>query len=480
MIAQEVMFLFRSPKNGSWLQLRIAERRLLLMAGDVISIVTAVYASLAIWAWVSEQPFTLEFITPQIFWFGLFIAVWFALAGASDFYDFQIAASLTALVKRLIQVQLQMMLLYVFIYFVSEPHSLPRLFIIYYGLLSFGLISVWRFLWLWLIGWKVFQRRVLVVGTDWAAREILDIIKADHSQAYVAVGVIGEASDLGERVNGAEVIGSGADIPELIQKHNISELILSSMQDMNKDIFQGVMAAYERGIAITPMPILYERMMRRVPVEGVSNNWAVVLPFGQDGGFNFYTLAKLVIDITASLLLVPVFLLLLPGVALLIKLDSPGSVFYWQTRVGLNGKPFRIVKFRTMKQDAEAATGAVFARHNDSRITRLGRILRRVRIDELPQIYNVLKGDMSLIGPRPERPEHIARLEKRIPFYHARHIVKPGLTGWAQVRYQYGASDEEAVVKLQYDLYYIRHQSVSLDINIFVRTIGKVLRMKGR
>lgn len=467
-------------KNRSRLQLRISERRLLLMAGDAISIVIAVYSALAIWAWISDQPFTLEFIAPHILWFGLFIAVWFVLADAHDFYDLQVAADLTRSIQRLGLMQLQMMLLYLCIYFLSEPESLPRLFIIYYGLLSFGLIAVWRFLTPALIGWKTFQRRVLVVGTDWSAGEIVHTIKKDRSRAYAVVGVIGEKSELGNRINGSEVIGGGEDISKLIAAHNISELILSSTSDLSDKTFQGVMNAYERGVVITPMPILYERMTGRVPLKGMSGNWAVVLPFGQGAVIGLYPLLKRLMDLTLSLALVPLFLLVLPWAAMLIKLDSRGSVFYRQTRVGLNGKPFSIVKFRTMAQNAESMTGAVFTQQNDPRVTRFGRIMRNSRIDELPQLYNVLKGDMTVVGPRPERPEHIARFEKQIPFYHTRHTVKPGLTGWAQVRYHYGSTDEDAIVKLQYDLYYIRHQSLSLDISIIVRTIGKVLRMKGR
>lgn len=468
------------PKNRSRLQLRISERRLLLMAGDAISIVMAVYASLAIWSFIGERPFTLEFIASQIFWFGLFIGVWFILANANDFYDLQIAANLTVSVQRLALMQLQMLFLYLCIYFLSEPESLPRLFIVYYGLLSFGLIVVWRIVNPALIGWRAFQRRALVVGTDWAANEIVHTIKKDQSRSYAVVGVIGEKGEIGDRINGSEVIGSGEDIPSLIAAHNISELILSSTRGLNGATFQGVMNAYERGIVITPMPILYERMTGRVPVKGMSDYWAVVLPFGQDDSLGLYLLVKRLIDLAVSLALIPLFLFVLPWAALLIKLDSRGSVFYRQTRVGLNGKPFSIVKFRTMAQNAESMTGAVFAQRNDPRVTRFGGIMRKTRIDELPQLYNVLKGDMSLVGPRPERPEHIIRLEKQIPFYHTRHIVKPGLTGWAQVRYRYGATDEDAIVKLQYDLYYIRHQSLGMDINIIIRTIGIALRMKGR
>jgi lipopolysaccharide/colanic/teichoic acid biosynthesis glycosyltransferase len=174
-----------------------------------------------------------------------------------------------------------------------------------------------------------------------------------------------------------------------------------------------------------------------------------------------------------------VFAMILPLLAIIIRLDSPGSIFYTQTRVGLNGRNYRIIKLRTMIKDAEAKTGAVFSHQGDPRVTRSGLLMRKARLDELPQLWNVLRGEMSIVGPRPERPEHVARLQQKIPFYRTRHIVRPGVTGWAQVRYVYGATDEDALVKLQYDLYYIRHQSLILDLTIMLRTAGKMIRLSG-
>jgi lipopolysaccharide/colanic/teichoic acid biosynthesis glycosyltransferase len=160
-------------------------------------------------------------------------------------------------------------------------------------------------------------------------------------------------------------------------------------------------------------------------------------------------------------------------------LDSRGSIFYSQDRVGRNGSIFRVYKLRTMIPDAEAKTGAVFSRKGDPRVTRVGRLMRKTRLDEVPQLFNLLRGDMSFVGPRPERPEHVQRLQEKIPFYRTRLIVRPGLTGWAQVRYEYGANDEDALIKLQYDLYYIRHQSLLIDVNIMLRTVRKVISMSG-
>jgi exopolysaccharide biosynthesis polyprenyl glycosylphosphotransferase len=239
------------------------------------------------------------------------------------------------------------------------------------------------------------------------------------------------------------------------------------------------MDAYERGVNVIPMPLLYERITGRVPVEHVDNHWMVVLPFEDDSLFNPYRSLKRILEVLLALIGIGIFLLLLLPIALLIRMDSRGSIFYTQERVGLNGRIFKLYKFRSMVQNAEAATGAVFAGQNDTRVTRIGRFMRKTRLDELPQLINILRGDMSLIGPRPERPQHVVRLTKTIPFYRTRLIVRPGLTGWAQVRYKYGSTDEDALVKLQYDLYYIRHHSLLLDLNIMLRTIGKVLTLSG-
>jgi exopolysaccharide biosynthesis polyprenyl glycosylphosphotransferase len=246
-------------------------------------------------------------------------------------------------------------------------------------------------------------------------------------------------------------------------------------------MFQAVMDAYEQGVKVVPMPLLYERITGRVPVEHIDQHWSVVfLPVsGNDGLVDPYPFLKRAMDVLMGLIGLVAFVLLLPFVALAIRLDSKGGIFYFQERLGVNGCVFRLIKFRSMVQNAEAETGAVFSGRGDARVTRVGKFMRKTRLDELPQVINVLRGDMSFVGPRPERPEHVIRLQAKIPFYRTRMIVRPGLTGWAQVRYDYGATDEDAMVKLQYDLYYIRHQSLLLDVNILLRTVGKVLSMSG-
>jgi exopolysaccharide biosynthesis polyprenyl glycosylphosphotransferase len=469
-----------APRIKRRLQLRISERRLLLLLGDLIMIVAAILIALRVWAWVADDAFDAAFILPQLLWFVILPLLWGVIANANDFYNLSIVAKRMEAFQRLLLITLQMVVVYVVVFFFSDREALPRLFIIYYGIASFVLITLWRALNPALIGWAATPRRVLIIGTDWAAETIIKTLRQHAPASYQISGIIGGEQDVGLMIADVPVLGVAEDVRNYILRDGISEIVVTSNRELSGEIFQAVMDAYERGVVITPMPILYERLTERVPVEHVGSHWTVVLPMQGTSVFNPYPFLKRLMDVVLSLIGMVPFLLMLPLLIVVIKLDSSGSAFFKQTRVGLNGRMFTIIKLRTMRQNAEQETGAVFAQENDPRVTRIGSFMRRTRLDELPQLINVLRGDMSLIGPRPERPEHVERLQKSIPFYRTRHTVRPGVTGWAQVRYRYGADDHDALVKLQYDLYYIRHQSLMLDLNILIRTVGKVLKMAGR
>jgi len=472
------MLFSPSPKRRR-LQLRISERRLMLMAGDALAVVAAVLISLRIWAFVARYPFTLDFVLPQSHWFIILAGLWLLLASANDFYDLRTAARRLATIQRLLWITFQMLVIYLLVFFLSPPGSLPRLFILYFGVASFVLIGVWRLVNPALLGWASEPRRVLIVGTDWAAEAIIGVIGRFAYSEYDIKGIIGEREDVGFSICDVPVVGTGADLMNYVYRDRISELIITSTNELSGETFQGVMDAYVRGVTIIPMPLLYERVTGRVPVEHVDSHWTIVLPIDGNSIFNPYPVLKRMADIVLASFGLVICLFLFPVLVLLIRLDSPGSIFYSQERMGLNGRVFRIYKFRSMVIDAEQKTGAVFSQRGDPRVTRVGRLMRKTRLDELPQLLNILRGDMSLIGPRPERPEHVQRLTQKIPFYRTRLVVRPGLTGWAQVRYGYGSDDEDALIKLQYDLYYLRHQSFLLDMNILVRTIGRVLKMSG-
>jgi exopolysaccharide biosynthesis polyprenyl glycosylphosphotransferase len=468
------------PKRRG-LQLQISERRLIMMAGDALMIMASVLLSLRIWAFVAHDEFDVEFVVPQAYWFFALTFLWFMLASANDFYDLRLNSRFGSTLMRQLRITIQLLVVYLVIFFVSGRDSLPRLFIIYHAIISFLLILLWRSWRPFLIGWSKFaRRRALIVGTGWPAETILQIIKTEAEDAYEIAGLICSEEER-EQLNGDnKILGTGADLAALVQQHGISELIMAYSNELPGDIFQGIMACYEHEVTIVPMPLLYEQITGRVPIEHVGQqHWTVVLPLEGRSLFNLYPALKRLMDILLGLVGLLIFVLILPVLALVIFLDSPGPIFYRQERVGRGGRPFYVVKLRSMIPNAERHSGPQWAQKNDPRVTRVGKILRKTRLDEVPQLLNVLSGEMSIIGPRPERGVFVDKLTTQIPFYRTRLAVKPGLTGWAQVRYHYGNTEEDALIKLQYDLYYIRHQSLALDMLIMLRTLGKMLALQG-
>lgn len=471
--------LFSPFSKRNRVQLRISERRLLLMAGDVLAVTFSTFIALLAWSRAADTAFTLDFIIPRSYWFFVLPIFWLILASANDFYQLRLVANRWQSFQRLTLITAQMLLVYLVVFFLSPRDELPRLFILYYGVLAFITIALWRLLNPALIGWASTARRVLIIGANSSAQKIIEALRMFSAQGYDVRGIISGSADVGKVIAGVPVVGTGSDLMNFVLRDRISELIITDISNSDAEIFRAVMQAYEQGVVLSPMPLLYSRLTGRVPVQDVQNQWAIVLPIEGQSLFSPYPALQRLMDVILASFGMIFFIILLPILAVIIKLDSPGDIFYTQIRTGLRGKDFRIIKFRTMIQNAEQHTGAIFSTPNDKRVTRVGRFLRKTRLDELPQLINVLKGDMSIVGPRPERPEHIARLTETIPFYRTRLVIRPGLTGWAQVKYHYGSTDEDALVKLEYDLYYIRNQSLLLDLNIIIRTVYKVIRMGG-
>ena len=276
------------------------------------------------------------------------------------------------------------------------------------------------------------------------------------------------------------VLGGRHRLAEVIAQQNITTLVLAITDEMDGELLQILIDCLELGVDIVPMPVLYERLTGRVPVEHVGNNWYAAMPILHPGTSAAWPMVKRLFDIVSAGLGAICLGVAFPFIAAAIYLDSPGPIFYTQTRVGKGGKPFRVYKFRSMAPDAEKDGQAVWAKKNDDRITRVGRLLRKMHVDEFPQFLNILKGEMSAVGPRPERPAFVAELAEEIPFYRVRHAVKPGMAGWGLVKQGYGSSKEDAVLKLQYDLYYIKHQSLWLDVVILLKTVLDTVTFGGR
>ena len=227
------------------------------------------------------------------------------------------------------------------------------------------------------------------------------------------------------------------------------------------------------------LPVLYEKLTGKVAVEHIGSQWYSALPLTKNPFDTFNRIGKRCMDLIFGLAIGVVLAVVFPFVAIAIKLDSPGAIFYQQERVGQYGAKFTVYKFRSMVINAERNGNAQWAVKGDARITKVGSFIRKTRLDELPQVLNVLRGEMSMVGPRPERYQFIKQLQQQIPFYRTRLAVKPGLTGWAQINYGYGSTIEDALIKLQYDLYYLKHWSPWLDLKILLRTFAVVLKMEG-
>jgi exopolysaccharide biosynthesis polyprenyl glycosylphosphotransferase len=275
------------------------------------------------------------------------------------------------------------------------------------------------------------------------------------------------------------VLGGGDALTALVEREGISELILAA-EELRGPLLERLLECQEAGVDIVPMATVYEQTLQRLPIEYLERDWLFRSYAEAVRAKDSSRLVKRLVDVLAGTAGSLAFVLLAPFIALVIWLDSGRPIFYSQRRVGRGGREFRLLKFRTMVPDAEANGQAQWAGPSDPRTTRVGRFLRRTRLDELPNFLSVFRGDMSLVGPRPERPEFVATLEREVPFYRARLMARPGLTGWAQVNYPYGDSIEDAAAKLEYDLYYLKHRSFVFDVWIIARTVGTVLTFRGR
>lgn len=329
-------------------------------------------------------------------------------------------------------------------------------------------------------------RPTLVAGTGEAAREVADALRARGGDTYrlvgfVASGPAGSGSADGGPESAAEqrpVVGTVDELPELIRRHDAATVV-DALPPESGDLDRVVDRCLETGAQVELMPLLYERLTGRVPVARLEGAWASALPLEHSSGRAIDRASKRFMDVVLTALGVLVMLPVFPLIAAAIYLESPGPIFYSQERLGRGGEVITVLKFRSMVPDAEAAGSPVWAREGDERITRVGRMLRATHVDEFPQFVNILKGEMSVIGPRPERPPFVAELEREIPHYRARHALKPGLGGWGLVNQGYGSSREEARVKHEYDLYYLRHQSLWLDLVILARTFVDTLTLRG-
>lgn len=414
-------------------------------------------------------------------WFAWFTVVWLISAVLMDAYSLQRASRLRSAVPVSIGTAALAGLTYLSIPYASLAVRTTGLAALGFVLVLIGGSVLWRGVYAMLFSKAPFRKRVLIVGGGRAGQTILEAIRIHGNAEHDVIGFIDDGGGIHRTHSGGlPIIGSSQDLPRLAHETGSSELIVAVAdgESTNQALFESLLDCHEGGVKITPMVALYEQLTGRIPIEYAGRNLRTVLP-GGDHPLNLYMMVKWIFDLLLGIAGLAAMVALLPVVAVALKLDGGGSLLYQQVRVGRMGGRFKLFKFRTMVETAEP-NGPVWTKEQDGRVTRIGRVLRRLHLDEIPQAINILKGDLSFIGPRPERPEFVAELEKQVPLYRARHAVRPGITGWAQVNYQYGASIPESIVKLEYDLYYLKHQSLWLDLLIMLRTIPLVLAMKGR
>ncbi len=320
-----------------------------------------------------------------------------------------------------------------------------------------------------------FCHNTLILGTGEMAESLSEIMKRDDNR-YKFCGFIHQ--DKGQLVIQSDNKRmTCAFLHEIVQENNIKKIVVVIKERREQLPVRDLFSCKLRGVEVLDAETFYERVTGKLLLENINPSWFVFSKGFQVTQLMF--IKQRIADVFCSLIGTIILLPFFPLIALAIKLESKGPVFYRQTRVGFKEEPFQVIKFRTMREDAEKESGAVWAKVNDNRITRVGHVLRKTRFDEIPQFFNVLKGEMSFVGPRPERPEFVEQLNKKVPYYSRRHSVRPGITGWAQVMYPYGASEEDALEKLRYDLYFIKNFSLRLELLVIMKTIKVVLFGKG-
>ncbi len=360
-------------------------------------------------------------------------------------------------------------------FFRPEPAVGRGLFVMNIALFS-SIAMVGRFAYS-LVGTDFFKRQAIVVTSGDVGAPLLGELKRAAAAVYQIQGYVAPSRDM-SAPNTAPWLGDGADLAELIEKRKIDTIIVSSSMDCWHRYLQALMAARNGGVEIVDLAGVCERFLNRIPCDQITELW---LLWGMMGRSSLYvTKLKRLVDFALATVLIVLLSPLLLLIALLIRFSSKGPVLYTQERIGLNNRPFEVVKFRSMVHGAEDQSGPVWASVEDPRVTGLGKWLRRWRMDELPQLFNVIKGDMSLVGPRPERGVFVDEFLTAVPMYNQRHGLRPGITGWGQIHYDYAASREQTRDKLEYDLFYVKNASFLLDLAILLRTTRTLVGARGR
>jgi len=455
------------------LHFSISERKLYLRFFDVIFALTGL---LVVSYYFNFQYFNIA-SSKNISWiFLLAVYVWF-FGEIFEMYDLKVASDQYLTLRSTLITVVFTVLFYVFTPIISPELPQNRIQVVYFTLTLLFAILLNRFLYIQFIFSPRFLKNILLIGNRDEIEKLVNSIT--DNEAIKTVAYISEhpIDSLGEALF---ISSTTIKIEKLVLTKNINEILVSSnnLNFIKGAINKQLIDLFEKGMSIKNFDSFLEEETLRVSENQLNPNFYNYFTFSKSHQNNLYLAFRRMLDVVCALVGIVFFIALTPLVALGNLIANRGSLLYKQTRVGKRGKEFKIIKFRSMVVDAEK-NGAEWAKKNDVRVTRFGRLLRKTRLDEVPQFINVFKGEMSLIGPRPERPEFVTQLENEIPFYSIRHVIKPGLTGWAQVMHPYASSVDDQQKKLMYDLYYIKERNLLLDFKIVIKTISTVLFFRG-
>ncbi|MEO7975739.1 sugar transferase [Flavobacterium sp.] len=454
----------------------ISERKILLHFFDVIFIVTAfyVFGQIFDYNYFNFKDTNCYSIILLVLYINIFGAIF-------EMYDLQTASNQFQILRSTILTTTTTVLVYLFTPVLSPELPKHRLTIIIFYFIVLGSLLIWRFFYVYFLASNRFSQNVVLICDQNQVEElVLGLENVDPH--YKIIGFVNSDSLSDEDLvfNYVKEIKK-QDIETFVKMNNVSEIVIASQKTdgITADLYQQLLHLLELGNLIREYTQVYESKTQRIPVHYISRDFYRFFPFSRSNTNKLYLLLVRFLDFAFSLIGLLFCVLFIPLIYIGNLIANKGSLFYTQERVGKNGIVFKIYKFRTMVKNSES-NGIKFATSNDKRVTPFGKFMRKTRIDELPQFINILKGDMAVIGPRPERPFFVKEIAEIMPFYETRHVIKPGLTGWAQVNYSYGESIQESLIKLQYDLYYIKHRSIFLDLSITFKTITTVLFYRGQ
>ncbi len=419
--------------------------------------------------------------TKNLYWM-LILGVYINLFGTIfEMYNLQVASNQFQVLKSSILTVSTTVLVYLLTPIYSPELPSKRIQIVLFYVVVFLALFLWRMFYVsFLASTRFLQNAVLICDKEQVEELISGLEHIDPHYKIIAFVNADAAED--ELVEYPYVKNIKRDsLFSFVKQNSISEIVIASQKTdgITAELYQQLLHLLESGAIIREYTQVYESKTQRIPVHYMSRDFYRFFPFSRSNHNKLYLIGARIFEISASVLGLSIGLVLFPFILIGNAIGNRGKLFYTQERVGKDGVVFEILKFRTMVSNAES-NGAVFTTTNDSRVTVFGKFLRKTRIDEFPQFINILKGDMAVIGPRPERPFFVKEIAEVMPFYETRHIIKPGLTGWAQVNYAYGATIDDSLIKLQYDLYYIKHRSIFLDLNIAFKTITTVLFYRGQ